>query len=438
MPMNISVFGLGYVGAVSAACLARDGHNVVGVDPNAIKVDLINSGRSPIVESGLDDLIRNAVAARRLRAVTDATVAIADSDLTLICVGTPSEANGSLNLRFVKAVCEEIGDCLRSKNHYHTVVMRSTILPGTMRSMVIPTLEAKSGLKAGHDFGVCNNPEFLREGTAIHDYDHPPKTVIGMIDDRSGATVRSLYENLPAPMICTAVEIAEMVKYVDNVWHALKVAFANEIGSICKRLGIDSHQVMDIFCQDRKLNISPNYLRPGFAFGGSCLPKDVSALTYEAGRLDLQLPLLESIMESNKLHIERALDLIMRHGRKRIGILGLSFKAGTDDLRHSPMVEVTERLIGKGYEVRLYDRNVSLSRLIGANREYILVHVPHIAKLMVDSLDELAAFAEIILIGNASDEFAGVAESLLPNQHIIDLVRLDVADGKTNYEGLAW
>jgi GDP-mannose 6-dehydrogenase len=436
--MKISVFGLGYVGAVSAACLARDGHHVVGVDPNETKLALINSGRSPIVEKGLDELIADAVAAGRLRAVADAATAIRDSDLTLVCVGTPSEANGSLNLRFVKAVCEEIGTCLRSKAAYHTVVMRSTILPGTMRGMVIPTLEQASGRTAGRDFGVCNNPEFLREGTAIHDYDNPPKTVIGMVDERSGSLLRELYAALPAPLITTAVETAEMVKYVDNVWHALKVAFANEMGSICKRLAIDSHQVMDIFCQDRKLNISPYYLKPGFAFGGSCLPKDVSALAYEAGRLDLQLPVIESIMDSNRLHIERALDLVMRHGRKRIGILGLSFKAGTDDLRHSPMVEVTERLIGKGYDVRLYDRNVSLSRLIGANREYILLHVPHIAKLMVDSLEDIASFAEVVLVGNAGEEFAPLLGMLSGDQHVIDLVRLKSSSGRASYEGIAW
>jgi GDP-mannose 6-dehydrogenase len=437
--MRISVFGLGYVGAVSAACLARDGHSVVGVDPNETKVGLINAGRSPIVEQGLEELIAAAVARGTLKAVTDARAAIAASDLSLVCVGTPSEANGSLNLRYVRAACEELGRALRDKGGYHTVVMRSTILPGTMRGTVIPTLEQASGLAAGRDFGVCNNPEFLREGTAIHDYDHPPKTVIGMVDERSGALLTELYAKLPAPLIRTGIETAEMVKYVDNVWHALKVAFANEIGSICKRLDIDSHAVMDIFCQDRKLNISPHYLKPGFAFGGSCLPKDVSALAYEAGRLDLELPVLESIMESNRLHVERALDMIMGNGRKKVGILGLSFKAGTDDLRHSPMVDVTERLIGKGYDVRLYDRNVSLSRLIGANREYILSHIPHIARLMVDSLDDIAAFAEVVVVGNTGDEFAAFLPRLRPEQRVVDLVRLKGAgQGPAAYDGIAW
>ena len=436
--MRISVFGLGYVGAVSAACLARDGHHVIGVDPNATKVGLINAGRSPIVEKGLEELIASAVAAGSLRAETDATAALAATDISLVCVGTPSESNGSLNLDYVRAVCREIGECLKTKGSYHTVVMRSTILPGSMRGTVIPALEQASGLDAGRDFGVCNNPEFLREGTAIYDYDNPPKTVIGTVDERSGALLSSLYAHLPGPHVTTAVETAEMVKYVDNVWHALKVTFANEIGAICKRVNIDSHAVMDIFCQDRKLNISPHYLKPGFAFGGSCLPKDVSALSYEAGRLDLELPVLEAIMESNRLHVDRALDLVMQHGRRRVGILGLSFKAGTDDLRHSPIVDVAERLIGKGYDVRVYDRNVSLSRLIGANREYILSHIPHIARLMVDSLDEAIAFAEVLVIGNADEEFASVLPRLSSTQRVIDLVRMKSADGPAAYEGIAW
>lgn len=436
--MRISVFGLGYVGAVSAACLARDGHDVIGVDPNETKLGLINAGHSPIVEKGLEDLIRDAVAGGRLRAVADARSAISASELSLVCVGTPSEGNGSLNLRYVRAVCEEIGRCLKDKAAYHTVVIRSTILPGTMRGTVIPTLESASGLRAGRDFGVCNNPEFLREGTAIFDYDNPPKTVIGMADEKSGALLASLYAALPAPLISTAIETAEMVKYVDNVWHAVKVTFGNEVGAICKRLGIDSHAVMDIFLQDRKLNISPNYLKPGFAFGGSCLPKDVSALSYESARLDLDLPLLQSLMPSNRLHVERALEMILRHGRKRIGILGLSFKAGTDDLRHSPMVDVAERLIGKGYEIRAYDRNVSLSRLLGANREYILTHIPHIARLLVDTADELVDFAEIVVVGNGGEEFAGIVGRLSPRQTVIDLVRLKTGELAAAYEGIAW
>ncbi len=437
--MRISIFGLGYVGAVSAACLARDGHEVIGVDRAATKVALINAGRSPIIEAGLDALIADAVTSGRLSATTEPEAAVRDTQLSIVCVGTPSASNGSLDLRFVDAVCAEIGAALQGKAGYHTVVMRSTILPGTMRGLVIPKLEAASGKRAGADFGLCNNPEFLREGTAIHDYDHPPKTVIGAVDERSAEPLRELYGSLPAPLIVTGIEVAELVKYVDNVWHALKVGFANEIGAICKPLGIDSHAVMEIFCRDTKLNISPYYLKPGFAFGGSCLPKDVRALNYEASQLDLKLPIIGSIIDSNRLQIERALELIMAQGRRRIGILGFSFKAGTDDLRESPVVELIERLIGKGYELRLYDRNVNLARLVGANREYILEHIPHIERLMVDSLDELLAHAELVVVGNPDPEFRQVLARRNGGQRVIDLVRIEPgARSSDRYEGLSW
>ncbi len=437
--MKISIFGLGYVGAVSAACLADEGHTVIGVDPNPTKVDMINAGQTPIIEKDVGELVEQTVADGRLRAVADAAAAIDDSDLSLICVGTPSAANGSLDLRYVKGVCEEIGAALRTKNTRHTVVIRSTILPGTMRSIVIPALESASGLTAGKDFGLCNNPEFLREGTAVHDYHNPPKTVVGALNSESAAPLKSLYEGLPGPMIVTDIETAEMVKYVDNVWHALKVTFANEIGAICKQLAVDSHPVMDIFCQDKKLNISPYYLKPGFAFGGSCLPKDVRALTYQAGRLDLNLPVLDSIMESNRVQVERALDLVTSHGKKRIGILGFSFKAGTDDLRESPIVEIAERLIGKGYDLRLFDKNVNLARLVGANKDYILKHIPHIAGLMVDSADELMQHAELVIVGNNASEFADIIAGRTPGHHVIDLVRIgDLTSDTDGYEGVAW
>ncbi len=437
--MNISIFGLGYVGAVSAACLADEGHTVIGVDPNATKVDLINAGQTPIIEKDVGELIERTVAEGHLRAVSDAASAINDSDLSLICVGTPSASNGSLDLRYVKAVCEEIGAALRKKKARHTVVIRSTILPGSMRSIVIPALESASGLTAGKDFGLCNNPEFLREGTAVYDYHNPPKTVVGSVNAESAEVLRTLYEDLPGPMIVTDIETAEMVKYVDNVWHALKVTFANEIGAICKQLAVDSHPVMDIFCQDKKLNISPYYLKPGFAFGGSCLPKDVRALTYQAGRLDLKLPVLDAIMDSNRLQVERALDLITRQGKKQIGILGFSFKAGTDDLRESPIVEVAERLIGKGYDLRLYDRNVSLAKLVGANKDYILERIPHIAGLMVESADELMEHAQLIIVGNNADEFAAIIAGRTPDQLVIDLVRIgDQTSDSEGYEGVAW
>ena len=346
--MRISIFGLGYVGAVSAGCLANEGHEVVGVDLLQTKVDIINRGQSPIIEAEIGEIIAANVRGGRLRAIASVEEAIWDTDLSFVCVGTPSQANGNLDFRYIRRVCEEIGQALKNKTTHHTVVIRSTILPGTMRNIVIPTLEEYSGKKAGVDFGVCNNPEFLREGSAVRDYYQPPKTVIGEFDKASGDTLASLYAKLEAPLIRTDVETAEMVKYVDNSWHALKIGFANEIGNICKALGIDAHQVMNIFCQDKKLNISPAYLVPGFAFGGSCLPKDLRALAYQAKRQDLQLPILGSILPSNEMQISRGLQIIMDKGHRRIGILGFSFKAGTDDLRESPVIEVIERLLGKG------------------------------------------------------------------------------------------
>ncbi len=437
--MRISVFGLGYVGAVSSACLAASGNDVVGVDKNATKVDLINRGCSPIIEAGVEEIIQAATKDGRLRATTATYDAIRESELSLVCVGTPSEMNGSLKLDFVRKVCEEIGIALRTIDRYHVIVIRSTILPGTMRSVVIPTLEQQSGKRANEDFGVCFNPEFLREGTAVNDYYHPPKTVIGESDARAGDRLLRLYEDLAAPVFRTALEVAEMVKYVDNTWHALKVGFANEIGSISKALAIDSFEVMDIFCRDTKLNLSPYYLRPGFAFGGSCLPKDVRALNYRARTLDVDTPILSSILASNDAHIKRGIDLVMGEGRRKIGILGFSFKAGTDDLRESPLVELIERLIGKGYDLRLYDRNVNLAKLTGANRDYILNHIPHIANLMRESIEEVLEHADVIVIGNGAPEFAQVPGMLRSEQKVIDLVRVKADFGDTpQYAGICW
>lgn len=437
--MRISVFGLGYVGAVSSACIAASGHEVVGVDKNATKVDLINRGAAPIIESGVDEIIDAATKAGRLRATTATEAAVRDSEMSLVCVGTPSEPNGSLKLDYVRKVCEEIGTALRDLERYHIVVIRSTILPGTMRSVVIPALEANSGKRAGADFGVCFNPEFLREGTAVNDYYQPPKTVIGESDSRAGDRLMMLYGNITAPVFRTRLEIAEMVKYVDNTWHALKVGFANEIGSISKALEIDSFEVMDIFCRDTKLNLSSYYLRPGYAFGGSCLPKDVRALTYRARTLDVETPLLSAILASNDAHIRRGIDMIIREGRRKVGVLGFSFKAGTDDLRESPVVELIERLIGKGFDLRLYDRNVNLARLTGANRDYILNHVPHIAKLMRESMAEVLNHAEVIVIGNGATEFTQVPGMLHAGQKVIDLVRVQAQFGDTGqYSGICW
>jgi GDP-mannose 6-dehydrogenase len=437
--MRISVFGLGYVGAVSAACLASDGHTVVGVDKNSTKVDLFNSGRSPIIETDVDRLIETAHFQDRLSATTDSVRAINSSDLSLVCVGTPSEVNGNLNLEHIRKVCVEIGAAIRDLNRFHTVVIRSTILPGTMRSVVIPLLEESSGKKAGHDFGVCFNPEFLREGTAVHDYYHPPKTVVGETDTRAGDALLNLYAQLEGPVFRTSLETAEMVKYVDNTWHALKVSFANEIGSICKPLGIDSGEVMHIFCQDTKLNISPYYLRPAYAFGGSCLPKDVRALRYRAKTLDVETPVLNSILPSNESHMQRGLDLVLSQGKKRVGILGFSFKQGTDDLRESPLVELIERLLGKGFDLMLYDRNVNLAKLTGANRDYILNHIPHIASLMRDTMDDVLAHGEVIVVGNGAKEFADLGSKIRSDQKIIDLVRIAQKPAAAEqYEGICW
>ncbi len=436
--MRISIFGLGYVGAVSAGCLAADGHDVVGVDPNQTKVDLINKGLSPIVEKDIGEMIARSVSEHRLRASRSVNDAVMGSDVSLICVGTPSQLNGNLDLSYVRRVCEEIGAAIKKKTGFHVVVVRSTMLPGSMRNVVIPTLEEASARKAGTDFGVCNNPEFLREGTAVWDYYNPPKTVIGESDPKAGDMLVKLYEIINAPLIRTDLETAEMVKYTDNTWHALKVTFANEIGNIAKALGIDGHEVMEIFCQDTKLNLSPYYLKPGFAFGGSCLPKDVRALTYKARSLDLDLPVLNAILPSNRLQVERGLKMIMDKGHRRIGVLGFSFKAGTDDLRESPLVEVIERLLGKGYELCIYDRSVSVATLMGANRDYILNHIPHISRLMRDSIEEVLDFAETVVIGNSAEEFRNLPDRLRPDQAIIDLVRVAGRQWGGDYDGICW
>jgi len=436
--VRISIFGLGYVGAVSAGCLASDGHEVIGVDPYQTKVDLINKGVTPIIEKDIGEMIAKTAAAGKLRATTDVREAVMGSDISLICVGTPSQLNGNLDLSYVRRVCEEIGSAIKEKDSFHVVVGRSTMLPGSMFNVVIPTLEQASGKKAGVDFGVCNNPEFLREGTAVYDYYHPPKTVIGESDPRAGDMLVELYKHMDAPMIRTDLETAEMVKYTDNNWHALKVAFANEIGNICKAVGIDGHKVMEIFCQDTKLNLSPYYMKPGFAFGGSCLPKDVRALTYKGRSLDLELPVLSAIMPSNQHQIEKAIDMVANKGKRKVGILGFAFKAGTDDLRESPIVDVIERLIGKGYELKLYDKNVNLAALTGANRDYILNHIPHISRLMVESMQEVMDFAETLVIGNGAEEFKPVPENLKPGQAVVDLVRISKQMSGGQYDGICW
>lgn len=437
--MKVSIFGLGYVGTVSAGCLAKDGHEVIGVDPVKTKVDLINARKSPIIEPDIEEIIAEASRAGRLRATDDTAEAIRNTELSFVCVGTPSQINGNLDLTHVRHACEQIGRALKCKSARHTVVIRSTILPGTMRRVVIPVLEEMSGKTAGADFGACNNPEFLREGTAVTDFNSPSKTVIGEMDEASGKTVAALYAKLNAPLIRTDIETAEMIKYIDNSWHALKIGFANEIGNLCKSFSVDSHRAMEIFCQDKKLNISSAYLKPGFAFGGSCLPKDIRALSYSAKLHDLELPILNAILPSNELQVSRGLQLIMEKGRKRIGILGFSFKEGTDDLRESPMIEIIERLAGKGYDIRIYDRNVQVARLVGANRDFILNRIPHISKLMVDSIDSVLQHAETIVIGNKSPEFENVPQRLHTGQCLVDFVR--ISNSRSNngeYSGICW
>lgn len=436
--MNISVFGLGYVGTVSAGCLAKDGHHVLGVDPAATKVDLINRGQSPIIEPEIGEIVASAVKDGRLRATDDVVRAVQETDVSFVCVGTPSRTNGNLDLGYIRRVCEEIGQVLRNKAGWHLVVIRSTVLPGTMRDMVVPVLEQESGKKAGTDFGLCHNPEFLREGTAVNDFHFPPQTVIGELNKASGDVLARLYERIPAPMVRTELETAEMLKYVNNSWHALKIGFANEIGNLSKAFGVDAHAVMKIFCQDTKLNISPAYLMPGFAFGGSCLPKDLRALNYQAKTQDLELPILTSILHSNEMQVTRGIQMIVDKGHKRIGVLGFSFKAGTDDLRESPVVEVIERLLGKGYDLRVYDRNVNLASLVGANRDYILNRIPHISRLMVDRIGTVLDHSETVVIGNKDPEFRGVQEQLRPEQQLVDFARISEQRTNGHYEGICW
>ncbi|MBK9165432.1 MAG: nucleotide sugar dehydrogenase [Acidobacteria bacterium] len=438
--MMISVFGLGYVGAVSAACLAAEGHYVIGVDVNPTKVEHINKGLSPIVEDGIAEMTAKAVGEGRLRATADTAEAVAGTDISLVCVGTPSNDNGSLKLDYVERVSEQIGAAIAMKDGRHLVVMRSTMLPGTIETVVRPALERTSGKTAGVGFDLCVNPEFLREGSSIKDFYAPPFTLIGADRPEAAEQLTELYRMIDAPIHITSVKAAEMVKYACNCFHGLKVAFANEIGNICKESGIDSHEVMDVFVKDTKLNLSPYYLKPGFAFGGSCLPKDLRALTYKARQLDVPVPVLEATIESNLLQIERAVTMITKTGKKKIGFLGFAFKAGTDDLRESPVVAVIERMIGKGYDVRLYDKEVSLARLVGANKQYIEQEIPHISRLMAETAAEVIEHAEVIVIGNKSEEFTGLADTPSAGKTtIIDLVRI-FGDRQTgpNYQGICW
>src|SRR5688500_11419249 len=402
--MNVSVFGLGYVGSVSAASFAADGHRVVGVDVNPDKVASLNEGRSPIVEKGLDQLIRETAADGRLRATTNTRDAVEATELSLVCVGTPSRRNGSLDLTYLQRVCEQIGTALRDKAAYHVVVVRSTVLPGTTHGVVIPAIERESGKRYGDGFGVSVNPEFLREGTALKDFRKPPLTLVGHNHAADASGTIALYQAIDAPLVSTSIRVAEMVKYTSNAWHALKVCFANEIGTLCKRLDIDSHDVMDVFCRDEKLNLSPYYLKPGFAFGGSCLPKDVRALQYRAKEVDVDLPVISSILPSNRLQIQHAFDQVMEPGKQKNGPLDFSFKAGTVDLRESPIVIRAEALLGKGRSLCIYDRNVSIARLVGTNKAYIDGQIPHLSSLLCESIEDVIDRSEVIVVRHRAPE----------------------------------
>ena len=441
MSRTVSIFGLGYVGTVTAACLASKGNHVTGVDLSAAKVDALGNGRSPIVEPGVTELVTESHDGGRLCATTDSKKAVLQSDISFLCVGTPSMRNGKLDLGHIGPVCQEIGEALRQKTSFHLVVLRSTVLPGTAETIVVPTLEKASGKKIGKDFGVCVNPEFMREGTAVADFLEPAITIIGASDPSHSHVLRDLYSWVPGRVFETSFRSAEMVKYVCNAWHAVKVSFANEVGTLAKSLGVDAEAVVEIFSADTKLNISPSYLKPGFAFGGSCLPKDVRALTYRAKELDLMLPLFEAILPSNHAHLDRALEMVLSTGKKNIAMLGLSFKAATDDLRESPQVQLVKQLIGEGCHVQIWDDNVSLGRLIGSNRQYIEEVIPHIGSLLSSDLDQVLARSEVVIIGTRGIDRKTLESHLRPEQVIVDLVNLEKSrrpSAVPSYQGLCW
>lgn len=435
--MNISIFGLGYVGCVSLGCLAQNGHDVVGVDINTTKVNQINSGRATIVEKDIDTIIAEQFAKGRIRATSSYYKAVIETDLSIIAVGTPSTDKGHLNLSYLFSLADRIGNVLQEKDTFHVLAIRSTVMPGTC-DQIAARIESKTGKVRNVDFAVVSNPEFLREATAVHDYYHPPLTIIGTESERAAAMLRSLYEELPGQMLVTATKTAEIMKFVNNTFHALKISFANEVGNICSSMGIDSHQVMDILCQDRQLNISDYYLKPGYAYGGSCLPKDLKGLQTLAHDLYVQVPLINSIHRTNEIQKQRAIALLMKYSHRKIGFLGLGFKAGTDDLRNSPAVELVESLLGRGFSIKVYDRNVQISTLTGANKEYIEQRIPHLAQSMVDEGQDLLEWSDVLVICTREGEFSALLSNAY-NKTIIDLINLPFDNDPSNqYFGINW
>lgn len=435
--MKISIFGMGYVGCVGSACCAKLGHHVIGVDVSEHKVELINSGRPTIIEKDIEELVRKAHEEGALEATTDVDYAVKNSEISFIAVGTPSSKEGHLNLNYIYRVAEQIGAAIRDKDEFHIVAIRSTVLPGT-NQRIGEIIEEISSRKRNEAFTVVSNPEFLREGTAVHDYLNPPLTLVGADNELAVEKMRELYRDIPGEFIATDIKVAEMMKYINNTYHALKIVFGNEVGNICKALDVDSHKVMEIFCKDKQLNISPYYFKPGFAYGGSCLPKDSKALRTLARDYYVDVPVINAIEESNEIQKRNAVNLIMEKGKRKVGILGLSFKAGTDDLRCSPIVDVVESLLGKGFELRIYDKNVKLSEITGTNKDFIMAKIPHLQHFVYDDLDKVVTESDVLVVTNKEPEFEDLLQKY-PGKIIVDLVRAwKEVDYEGNYEGISW
>src|SRR5882724_1909331 len=438
--MKISIFGLGYVGAVSLACLARDGHSVIGVDVDEAKLELIRGGKTPVVEEGMVELMARVAASGKVSVTTDVIQAVLDSELSLICVGTPSAPNGSQDQSAIVKLAHDLGRAMRAKADGHVFVFRSTLVPGTVEDVLRPIVERESGKRDGEGFHVCFQPEFLREGTSIRDYDRPPFTVVGANGAAALTRLRELFGHLPCEFVHTSIRAAEMVKYCCNNFHALKITFANETARLCEAMSVDAFQVMDLVCKDRQLNISPAYLKPGFAFGGSCLPKDLRATMYLAKTRDVELPMMGNVLQSNRIHVEHAIAKVLASGRRRVGMIGLSFKTGTDDLRESPLVLIAEQFIGKGLSLLVYDPEVHLSRLLGANRRFIEQHVPHIGSLMREEIESVIGESDILVVGLSDAKiFEALARHAREDQIILDLVNIPQRGAlRSKVMGLCW